>query len=760
MRKQISIKLLTTSLAFLSLFAFSCSNMINDMKAMSELKKPAEKPEEPKEFSEIWIEKIETEDYEISDSVPGKGFFLFDEESVTDENGNIHNKSWYKRNRVNIGFDPDGGFWPLKNPDGSDASADIKWDVHKYGEEIRVPAVKRTPTSDDPTEWLIFKTGYGFNGWKEAVIGEASFELIPRAVCPAMDNGSELIFKAKWEANTNTQYRVNYWLQEADEDSRSLWKTDFFTGTTGERTNVTAPEIQGFVQTGIIQDEIIEGDGSTKIDISYNRKIITLTFKTGNEKATWIDGTSDDIIISGKYGAAIDTSLIKDLIHEDSNFSFSGWNKEGGELPAVFPLEDAEFTAVWANPYKNYKVTHYFQNTALSGYDINDELTVTKTGTIGNNTNAVPVDVKGFTTLSFEQKMLTDDSESNDIAVYYNRSKVKISLNPGSGKWKDGSRETKEISATYGVPVSDYPEFAEIEGLKFTNWINSSGTETELPVTGPSENMFLTATWERTIANYTIVHWFQKTNLGTNKETDYTSDESQNKYPSGTIGQNTVVTADDFTGFVTPAAENIEIKPIAADNSTVINLYYNRKAVTITMKADGGKFEDGKPVYYTTGEYGTSTIGLFPKNPVNEDILKTFGGWKDSSGTVVVNLPSTFPSSGETYEAYWIDIPSSEINGVGTYTNNDMTVTYLFGSDTLSFTVLHELSDLELTFLEIGGKPVSVSGIEVSKANISGKTQYTFSVPFTKGAGTYGLTLEMSNTKLTYTLPNVVMTKN
>ncbi len=198
---------------------------------------------------------------------------------------------------------------------------------------------------------------------------------------------------------------------------------------------------------------------------------------------------------------------------------------------------------------------------------------------------------------------------------------------------------------------------------------------------------------------------------------------------------------------------------ISAGGLTRVSVFYDRNDITLTFKANGGVFSDQTITYSKKGKYGASTEGLFPSNPVNEDPLKYFSGWKNSSGTVVANLPQTFPGSSETYEAVWGDIPSSVINGVGTYTNKDMTVTYEFGTDTISFKVLHELSDLELTFLEISGKPVSVSGITVSKTSENGKTKYTFSVPFTKGAGTYGLTLEMSNTKLTYTLPHVIMTK-
>ncbi len=652
MRKRFSNKLLRTLLPLFSVAAFSCSNMISDMKSMSDIKRPAA---DPQTYNEVWVEKIETEDYELSASVPEKGFYIANEVSEPDENGNTYHRTWYKRNRVKIGFDPDGGFWPLKNPDGTDASADIKWDIHKFGEEIRVPAVKRTPTQDDPTEWLIFKTGYGFNGWEKTVIGENTYELTPLAVCPALDNGSELVFKAKWQANTDTQYKVNYWLQEAESDTRIKKEpSDIFTGTTGERTDVQAPVIPGFVQTGTIQNETIKGDGSTEIDIAYNRKIVTFTFKTGNEKAKWADNTTAPIEVKGKYGASVKKESIKELIHEDPNFKFSGWNSEGGEVPALFPLEDAEFTAVWANPYKDYKITHYFQNTALNGYDINNELTVTKTGTVGNYTNAIPVEVKGFAAKTFEQKKLSNDLEPNDIEIYYNRSEVKISLNPGSGKWKDGSEGTKEVSATYGASVSAYPELAEKEGFKFTGWKDENENILQtLPSEGPAENRFFTACWERTIANYTIRHLFQKTTLGTNTETDYDLDESKNRYPLGTIGQNTDVTAGDFTGFVTPA--NVENKIIAADNSTVISLYYNRKAVTITMKADGGKWADESTEDKSLTAYYGVQIG-YPENPSRSDTENSFAltGWKvNDTDTVLTTLPKEAGAENVTYTAQW-----------------------------------------------------------------------------------------------------------
>ena len=165
------------------------------------------------------------------------------------------------------------------------------------------------------------------------------------------------------------------------------------------------------------------------------------------------------------------------------------------------------------------------------------------------------------------------------------------------------------------------------ENYTFDGWYKDDRTKIEAgdEVTG---DLTLTAKWNaNTDTAYTVEHYQQ--NIADNEYT-LAEDDTENK--TGTTDTDTVATAKDYAGFT---AKTIEQMKIAADGSTVVKIYYDRKEITLTLNLDGGNES-------ITGKYGAAVTTS--ANPTKTGY--TFADWNPS-------LPATFPAENATYTAKW-----------------------------------------------------------------------------------------------------------
>ena len=149
--------------------------------------------------------------------------------------------------------------------------------------------------------------------------------------------------------------------------------------------------------------------------------------------------------------------------------------------------------------------------------------------------------------------------------------------------------------------------------------------------------------------NYKINHYFQNTDGSTDKS-KYTLYKIETKATHAGENSNvTLLTGDDIIGFSFDSANSDTLaQPVAADGSTVINLYYNRKTIHLTLNLNGGNIEGDTSNRTASGLYGTSTADAIAASLPGEPKLdgKFFGGWEPA-------LPSKFPASDASYSAVW-----------------------------------------------------------------------------------------------------------
>lgn len=123
---------------------------------------------------------------------------------------------------------------------------------------------KTAAAPDEPT-----KSGYTFDDWytDEGLTDVANFASI---------TASTTLY-AKWTAANKTNYTVIHWQENVDDDKFSFMDSETMTGTTGELTKAAAKSYNGFNVRGIEQ-KTIAGDGSTIVNVFYERNKYTINF--------------------------------------------------------------------------------------------------------------------------------------------------------------------------------------------------------------------------------------------------------------------------------------------------------------------------------------------------------------------------------------------------------------------------------------------------------------------------------------------------
>lgn len=189
-----------------------------------------------------------------------------------------------------------------------------------------------------------------------------------------------------------------------------------------------------------------------------------------------------------------------------------------------------------------------------------------------------------------------------------------------------------------GSSFSTTVTFPTVQG--YLPYVNDSQNDSiELNYTSVSENVTINVVYKPTNVNYTVIHYQQ--NVDNDNYTEVTRETLQ-----GLTGSQVPEVHKDYEGFYHLLYEQ---PAIAADGSTVIEIYYDRYYYLMNFDMDGGYGTD--PVY---ARYG-ATIGDI-KKPTKAGYA--FKGWSETEGgtTAVEELPETMPvyeDGSKTYYAIW-----------------------------------------------------------------------------------------------------------
>ena len=159
-----------------------------------------------------------------------------------------------------------------------------------------------------------------------------------------------------------------------------------------------------------------------------------------------------------------------------------------------------------------------------------------------------------------------------------------------------------------------------------------------------SENVTINVDYKPTNVNYTVIHYQQNVN-----DDNYTEFERETK--QGLTESTVPEVAKSYDGFYALVYER---PAIAADGSTVIEVYYDRYYYLMNFDLDGGYGVE--PIY---ARYGTSIgdVGTPTKAGYS------FSGWS-LDGTNTVDLPTDMPAENRTYKAVWTSDATAKVTVV------------------------------------------------------------------------------------------------
>ena len=435
--------------------------------------------------------------------------------------GSLVLKLYYTRNSYDVTYAYTGTV-----PTG--ASALPEKATVKYGAPVTVAEAATAP-------------GYTFSGWSRN-----DFTM------PA----ENVTITGSFTANSNTEYTVRHHFQNIlddayDADTAMLSET--LSGTTDTLTAAAAKTVAGFTAQSF-QQKNIAGDGSTVVDIYYNRNSYGVSYRYLNTPA---GASALPAGASYRFGAAVTVAEAATA----PGYTFSGWSTGDFTMPA----QDVEITGSFtANGDTAYTVEHYQQNLAGDGYDLVEADTEHLTGETDTTATANPKTYTGFTFDGTVEGTVASGNIAGDgslvLKLYYTRNSYDVTYAYTGTVPADASALPEKAAVKYGASVT-VAEAATAKGHTFSGW--STGD-----FTMPAQDVEITGSFTANPYNVTVEYYFDKA-----QDTDMT------RVQSVTYGETFTTAAaaeTDRNGvhYTLDWVENngLTVSDIEADN--VVRVYY------------------------------------------------------------------------------------------------------------------------------------------------------------------------------------------
>ena len=256
--------------------------------------------------------------------------------------------------------------------------------------------------------------------------------------------------------------------------------------------------------------------------------------------------------------------------------------------------ENKTYTVTYRPANVGFTVNHYLQNVADNNYTLNvserhDGFTESEVG------DGLAETYPGFAALLYNTKAKVAADGSTVVEIYYDRNYYMMSFN------LDGGYGVEPIYARYGASVK--VENPTKPGYTFNGW------EPTVPTTVPAENTTYKAKWKvDDSVNYRVQYWQENAN-----DDGFSYESSvQKKAAPGTV----ITAANDknYTGF---HYDHTDGATVAADGSSVVNVYYKRNTYTLTFKVNEGFIFDNWVIKaeFKNIKYGADTSPWWNQAP-------------------------------------------------------------------------------------------------------------------------------------------------
>ncbi|MBV1758754.1 MAG: InlB B-repeat-containing protein [Dethiosulfatibacter sp.] len=506
-----------------------------------------------------------------------------------------------------------------------DSSFEASWIANSYtvtfsvngGEALDVSTKEVTYDSTYGELPIPTYAGYQFVNWTD---GSGATVTASSTVRTANDH----VLTANWAADTDITYTVLHNQQDVQGGGYTLRDSTTLFGETDTNTTAVANSYSGFT-VQVFNQENIAGDGSTVVNIYYDRNVHTVTWH--------IDSTISTA--DYRYGASISTPNAT-----RTGYNFTGWNVA---VASTMPDNDLNYTATWIA--KQYTVS--FDGTGGSNPS---SITVTYDNTYG----ALPTSIRTgydfdgwFTTSSGGTKVVESTSvqiTSNQILYAHWTAKaytVSFDLNTGIGTVPEA------ITVTYDGNYTALPENSGSKtGYTFTGWYTaaSGGSKiTSATRVTTANHHTLYAQWQ---ANTYEVAFDANGGSGIMTNQSHTYDQSNSLTANGFTR-----TGYSFSGWKTQTdgsgivyANSASVTNLIAEGVITLYAQWTVNQYSISFDSNGGS-----GVTTIKQDYGTAVTA--PAVPTKTGY--TFGAWQYNS---VDYTFSTMPAENITLTARWTTV--------------------------------------------------------------------------------------------------------
>lgn len=345
--------------------------------------------------------------------------------------------------------------------------------------------------------------------------------------------------------------------------------------------------------------------------------------------------------------------------------------------------ENKTYTVTYHPANVGFTVNHYLQNVADNNYTLDktehvDGFTESEVG--GDLAKAYP----GFAALLYNTKAKVAADGSTVVEIYYDRNYYMMSFN------LDGGYGVEPIYARYGASVK--VENPTKPGYTFNGW------EPTVPTTVPAENTTYKAKWKvDDSVNYRVQYWQENAN-----DDGFSYESSvQKKAAPGTV----ITAANDknYTGF---HYDHTDGATVAADGSSVVNVYYKRNTYTLTFKVNEGFIFDN---WVTKAEFKNIKYGA-----------DTSPWWNQAPSGYLWHTTS----SGSTFYTAAPDMPNSNLTIYGKKSSGMSTIHYYEKGTTTSIKPDLKVQNSEWSFTV--EDYIEIPGFKYDSNKVQGNNYYLY----------------------------------
>ena len=247
---------------------------------------------------------------------------------------------------------------------------------------------------------------------------------------------SNVVLTGSFIANTNTQYTVEYYLQNLDDNGYTKDENATVTSTGTTDTQATAEEksFDGFTLNkaveGTVATDTIKGDGSTVLKLYYDRNSYKVTYQ-------YAEGTPDAASAlpteaTVKFGAEVTVAPEATL----AGYTFNGW-----AAPEGVTVTDGKFTMGSSNVVLTgsfiirQDLTYTVNYLEFETNNVLAPQAVVQNQTFGSTVDVTAIAINGYALVGEQTQQVTisADESQNVINFYYGVDNVSTDpANPGS----------------------------------------------------------------------------------------------------------------------------------------------------------------------------------------------------------------------------------------------------------------------------------------------------------------------------------------